>query len=127
MKKSCFIQAVVVLTILVAAAIYIIQYKLDDWFIKPTKNILLSEAVKDWDKEVKHIHESAQKDSLKALLIYYIDNIKSMEDVVNLEEENFLEEFNLVIEDSLITSKEISKLTLLLKKEQNEKSKSSRN
>jgi len=127
MKKSCFIQAVVVLTILVAAAIYIIQYKLDDWFIKPTKNILLSEAVKDWDKEVKHIHESAQKDSLKALLIYYIDNIKSMEDVVNLEEENFLKEFNLVIEDSLITSKEISKLTLLLKKEQNEKSKSSRN
>ena len=127
MKKSCFIQAVVVLTILVAAAIYIIQYKLDDWFIKPTKNILLSEAVKDWDKEVKHIHESAQKDSLKALLIYYIDNIKSMEDVVNLEKENFLKEFNLVIEDSLITSKEISKLTLLLKKEQNEKSKSSRN
>jgi len=127
MKKSCFIQAVVVLTILVAAAIYIIQYKLDDWFIKPTKNILLSEAVKDWDKEVKHIHESAEKDSLKALLIYYIDNIKSMEDVVNLEEENFLKEFNLVIEDSLITSKEISKLTLLLKKEQNEKSKSSRN
>ena len=127
MKKSCFIQAVVVLTILVAAAIYIIQYKLDDWFIKPTKNILLSEAVKDWDKEVKHIHESAQKDSLKALLIYYIENIKSMEDVVNLEEENFLKEFNLVIEDSLITSKEISKLTLLLKKEQNEKSKSSRN
>jgi len=127
MKKSCFIQAVVVLTILVAAAIYIIQYKLDDWFIKPTKNILLSEAVKDWDKKVKHIHESAQKDSLKALLIYYIDNIKSMEDVVNLEEENFLKEFNLVIEDSLITSKEISKLTLLLKKEQNEKSKSSRN
>lgn len=127
MKKSCFIQAVVVLTILVAAAIYIIQYKLDDWFIKPTKNIVLSEAVKDWDKEAKHIHESAEKDSLKALLIYYIDNIKSMEDVVNLEEENFLKEFNLVIEDSLITSKEISKLTLLLKKEQNEKSKSSRN
>lgn len=127
MKKGCFLQAVIIVTILVAAAIYIIQYKLDDWFIKPTKKILLSEAVKDWDKEVKHIHESAQKDSLKALLIYYIENIKSMEDVVNLEEEKLLKEFNLVIEDSLITNKEISKLTLLLKKEQNEKSKSSRN
>lgn len=127
MKKGCFIQAVIVVTILVAAAIYIIQYKLDDWFIKPTKKILLSEAVQDWDKEVKYIHQSAQKDSLKALLIYYIDNIKSMEDVVNLEEENYLKEFNLVIEDSLITSEEISKLTLLLIKEQNEKPKSSRN
>ena len=127
MKKGCFIPAVIVITILVAAAIYIIQYKLDDWFIKPTKNILLSETVKDWENEVKHIDQSAQKDSLRALLIYYIENIKSMEDVVNLEEEKFLKEFNYVIEDSLITGEEISILTLLLKKEQNEKSKSDRN
>jgi hypothetical protein len=100
---------------------------LDDWFIKPTKKILLSETVKDWENEVKHIDESVQKDSLRALLIYYIENIKSMEDVVNLEEEKFLKEFNDVIEDSLITGEEISKLTLLLKKEQYEKSKSDRN
>jgi len=50
-----------------------------------------------------------------------------MEEIVNLDQEIFLEEFNLVIEDSLITYDEISKLTLLLKKEQNEKSKSNRN
>ena len=60
-------------------------------------------------------------------MIYYIENIKSMEEVVNLDQEIFLEEFNLVIEYSLITYDEISKLTLLLKKEQNEKSKSNRN
>jgi len=127
MKKSCFIQAVIIVTILVAAAAYIIQYKLDDWFINPTKNFLVSEVVKNWENEVKHIDESAQKDSLRSLLTYYIENIKSMEDVVNLDEENFSKEFNLIIEDSLISDKEISKLTLLLKKEQNEKSKSSRN
>jgi len=127
MKKSCFIQAVIIVTILVAAAAYIIQYKLDDWFINPTKKFLVSEVVKNWENEVKHIDESAQKDSLRLLLTYYIENIKSMEDVVNLDEENFSKEFNLIIEDSLISDKEISKLTLLLKKEQNEKSKSSRN
>jgi len=127
MKKGCFIQAVIVVTIFVAAAIYIIQYKLDDWFSNPTKKFLLSQVVHDWDNEVKYIDASVQKDSLKALLIYYIENIKSMEDVVNLEEEYFIKEFNLVIEDSLITDEEISKLTLLLKKEQYEKSKSSRN
>ena len=127
MKKGCFIKAVIVVTIFVAAAIYIIQYKLDDWFSNPTKKFLLNQAVHDWENEVKHINASVQKDSLRALLIDYIENIKSMEDVVNLEEENFLKEFNLVIEDSLITSKEISKLTLLLKKEKNEKSKSDRN
>ena len=127
MKKGCFIQAVVIVTILVAAAVYIIQYKLDDWFIKPTKKFLVSEVVKNWDNEVKHINESVQKDSLKTLMIYYMENIKSIEEVVNLDEEKFSKEFNLVIEDSLITDEEISKLTLLLKKEKNEKSKSSRN
>ena len=127
MKKGCFIQAVIVVTIFVAAAIYIIQYKLDDWFINPAKKILVSEVYKNWDNEVKHIEESVQKDSLRALLIFYIENIKSMEDVVNLEEEDYLKEFNRVIDDSLITDEEISKLTLLLKKEQYEKSKSSRN
>lgn len=75
MKKSCFIQAVVIVTILVAAIIYIIQYKLDDWFIKPAKNILVSEVAKNWENEVKHIKDSAQKDSLKALLFYYIEHI----------------------------------------------------
>lgn len=127
MKKGCFIQAVVIVTVLVAAAIYIIQYKLDYWFIKPMKKFLVSEAIKNWDNEVKHINESVQKDSLRSLMIYFIENVKSMEEVVNLDEEKFLKEFNLVIEDSLITDEEISKLTLLLKKEQNEKSKSNRN
>ena len=127
MKKSCFIQAVVIITILVAAAIYIIQYKLDDWFIKPTKNILITEAGKNWESETSHINDSVQKDSLRSLLNYYFENIKSMKDVVNLDQEKIFEEFELVIEDSLITDEEISKLTLLMQKEQNEKSKSHRN
>jgi predicted membrane protein len=126
-KKSCFIQAVVIITILVAAAIYIIQYKLDDWFIKPTKNILITEAGKNLESETSHINDSVQKDSLRSLMIYYFKNIKSMKDVVNLDQENIFEEFELVIEDSLITDEEISKLTLLMQKEQNEKSKSNRN
>ncbi|MCW8802790.1 MAG: hypothetical protein OQK57_00180 [Ignavibacteriaceae bacterium] len=127
MKKSCFIQVVVIVTILVAVIIYIIQYKLDDWFIKPVKNVLVSEVAKNWEKEVNHIKDSAQKDSLKALLIYYIENVKSMEEVVNLDTDIFLKEFNQVSEDSTISDEDISKLTSLLKKEQNEKSKSNRN
>jgi hypothetical protein len=116
-----------VITILVAAAVYIIQYKLDDWFIKPTKDFLVSEVIKNWDDEAKHINDSVHKDSLKELIIYYIDNIKSMKEVVNLDEEKFLTEIKIVIQDSIITEEDISKLTLLLKKEQNEKSKSNRN
>jgi len=124
MKKSCFIQSIVIITIFVAAAIYIIQYKLDDWLIKPGKKLILTEVSKNWKKETAYIKESVEKDSLKSLMKYYVENIKTMEDVVNLEQDIFLTEFKLAIEDSLITDNEISNLTLLMKKEQYEKSKS---
>jgi hypothetical protein len=124
MKKGCFIKSIVVITILVAAAIYIIQYKLDDWLVKPGKKLILSEVSKNWGKETSYIKESIEKDSLKSLMKYYLENIKMMEDVVNLEPDIFLSEFELVIEDSLITDNEISNLTLLMKKEQYEKPKS---
>ena len=124
MKKSCFIQSIVIITIFVAAAIYIIQYKLDDWLVKPGKKLILSQVSKNWEKETAYIKESLEKDSLKFLLQYYLENIKTMEDVVNLEPDIFLSEFELAIEDSLITENEISNLTLLMKEEQYEKSKS---
>ena len=127
MKKSCFIQSVVIVTILIAAIIYVIQYKLEDWFIKPGKKFLISEAVKNLDNEVSYIQESVQKDSLKSLMKYYFENIKTMEEVVNLDEEIFINEFKSVIEDSILTDEEISKLTMLLKREEYEKSKSDRN
>ena len=127
MKKGCFIQSVVIITILVAAAVYIIQYKLDDWVVGPGKKIIISELERNWDSEAGFIKESIEKDSSKTLMNYYLQNIKTMEDVVNLDENNFLSEFKLAIEDSLVTEKELSKLTMLLKKEENEKSKSNGN
>jgi len=124
MKKGCFIQSVVIVTILIAVAIYIIKYKLDDWLVKPGKELILTELSNNWEKETAYIKESVEKDSLKSLMKYYLENIKTMKEVVNLEQDIFLSEFEVAIEDSLITDKEISKLTLLMKKEQYEKSKS---
>jgi hypothetical protein len=127
MKKSCFIKGVVIATILVAVIVYVVQYKLEDWLIKPGKKYIVSELVKKLDAELVPVNESSQKDSLRSLLIYYLKNVKSTEEVVNLEQEKFLKEFELFIKDSLISDDEISKLTLLLNKEKNEKSKSNRN
>ena len=124
MKKGCFIQSVVIVTILIAVAVYIIKYKLDDWLVKPGKELILTELSNNWEKETAYIKESVEKDSLKSLMKYYLENIKTMKEVVNLEQDIFVSEFEVAIEDSLITDKEISKLTLLMKKEQYEKSKS---
>ena len=127
MKKGCFIQSVIIVTILIAAAVYIIKYKLEDWVVKPGKKILITEVGNNWENETAFIKESPEKDSLRLLLKYYLENIKTMEDVVNLEQDKFLNEFKLVIDDSLVTDAELSKLTSLLKKEEYEKFKSNRN
>ena len=124
MKKGCFIQSVIIATILVGAAVYIIKYKLNDWIVKPGKKLIISEVEKNWESETAFIKKSVEKDSLKSLMNYYLHNIKTMEDVVNLDEDIFHIEFESIIKDSLVTQNELSKLTQILKKEENENSES---
>ena len=123
-RKGCFIQSVIVLTILVAVIVYLIQNNFEDWIIGPGKKLVLNEIAKNWDTETAYIKESSEKDSLKSLLNYYLKNIKTAKEVVNLEKDKFFIEFSDAVEDSLITEKEISILSQLLKKEEDEKSKS---
>lgn len=127
MKKSCFIPAVIIVTILIGAIIYIVKYKLEDWLKKPAREILVENLKKDWETKLEYINDSDEKDSLKSLMIYYFENINSIKEIVNLDEENFLKEIGSVVEDSLISDEEIEKLTLLMQKGKNEKSKSNRN
>lgn len=117
MRKGCFIKSVVIVTILIAVIIYLIEHKFDDWVVKPGKKIILSEVAKNWDNEDEFIAESTEKDSLRSLMKYYLKNIKTFEEVVNLDEINFLKELGLATEDSLVTENELSKLSSLLKKE----------
>jgi hypothetical protein len=123
MKKSCFLNAVIIGTVLIAVTVYIIQNKFDEWFLKPGKEFVLNEIIRNWDNDLKYVSASSQKDSLKNLMVYYVDNIKSLDEVVHTNEKSFVKEFESVIEDSLITKDEISKLTTLVKKELNEESK----
>jgi hypothetical protein len=124
MKKSCFLNAVIIGTVLIAVTVYIIQNKFDEWFLKPGKEFVLNEIIRNWDNDLKYVSASSQKDSLKNLMVYYVDNIKSLDDFVHTDDKSFVNEFNSVIKDSIISKDEISKLTLLVKKELNEESKS---
>ncbi|MEJ2104581.1 MAG: hypothetical protein P8X47_08400 [Ignavibacteriaceae bacterium] len=124
MKKGCFIKTVIIGTVLIASVVYIIENKLDDWVISPGKKFVLNKIVQNWDKELKYVYASPQKDSLKNLLNYYVENIESLDDVANEDEKSFSEELNSVLKDSIITKDELTELTLFVKKEINEKPKS---
>ena len=122
MKKGCFIKSVIAITILIGVVVYIVQNKLEEWFTEPIKKNLVTQLVENWDTKAKFITDSIQKDSLAVLVSSYFSNVETMEDIVNWDEEIFLVGLQDAIDDSLITDDEISKLTLLLKKEKNEKS-----
>ena len=124
MKKGCFIKTVIIGTVLIAAVVYIIENKLEDWVISPGKKFVLNKIVQNWDKELKYVYASPQKDSLKNLLNYYVENIESLDDVADEDEKSLSEELNLVLKDSIITKDELTELTLFVKKEINEKPKS---
>ncbi|MBK9099863.1 MAG: hypothetical protein IPM14_17520 [bacterium] len=124
MRKSCFLKSVFILTVVIGVLVYIIQYKLDDWVIKPGKKFIINESIESIDDELITINDSANKDSLKSLLKYFLDNVKSVEEIVNLEEEKFEEELKIALSDSIISDNEISNLTSILKKVEYEKSKS---
>jgi hypothetical protein len=124
MKKSCFLQSVIFGTIIIAAVIYLVETKFVEWFLEPGKEIVLDEIVSDWESELSFVTNSAEKDSLKSLLIFYVDKIETLDEVINLDEKSFLKEYGQILEDSVITKTEISKLTMLMKKELNEKPKS---
>jgi len=124
MKKSCFLQSVIFGTIIIAAVIYLVETKFNEWFLEPGKELVLDEIVSDWTSELSFVNNSAEKDSLKSLLIFYVDKIETLDEVISLDEKSFLKEFGQIIEDSVISKTEISKLTMLMKKELNEKPKS---
>lgn len=124
MRKNCFLKSVFILTVVIGALVYIIQYKLEDWVIKPGKKFLIHESIGNIDDELITITDSANKDSLKSLLKYFLENVKSVEEIVNLEEEKFEEELKIALSDSIISDSEISNLTSILKKVEYEKSKS---
>ena len=123
MKKGCFIKSVILVTILVGIVVYIVQYKLEDWLIEPGEKMFIQKIAENWNLESTFIKDSKEKDSLKVLVEYYANRIKKMEEVVNLENNLFLNELEEIIEDSLVTEKELSNLTQILQKEENEKSK----
>ena len=123
MKKGCFIKLVFIITILIASVLYIIQNKFDDIFLNPGKK-LITELIEDnWDTELGYITGSTEKDSLKSLLNFYVEGIKSVSDISEYKHEELFELLEITFTDSIITKEELLELTKLVKSIRNETTK----
>ncbi len=119
MKKGCFVKSIIILTIFVAAIAYIIQYKLDEWVIKPAKKMFMPVVEKSFKEELSFIQDSPEKDSLLNSLSLYIEDL----DILNESDSAqkiFWNQFKQITSDSIITKSELEEIKKILETE-NEK------
>ncbi len=74
MKKGCFLKSIIILTILLAAVLYLFEHHFDDLVIKPGKGILKDIAFKEITKKFDKVKESPEKDSLETLINKFVES-----------------------------------------------------
>jgi len=115
MKKGCFIKIIVVLTIFIAAVMYIIQNHFDDWVMNPVKEFFSEAFVSGVDDELNFIEESPEKDSLRVLLKDYLQKkFVNTKELSNKDIDWLIDSVKVVVRDSFITQKDLDKLKNLI-------------
>ena len=119
MKKGCFIKLIMVLTVLTAAVLYIVYNKFNDFFLNPGKHLIVSSL----NSEISRIHNSPEKDSLKAMIKDYVNGIEDIKNISHKSVEDFADSLNSVLKDSVISPAELKHLRAILKQaDENERS-----
>ncbi len=115
MKKGCFLKFIIIFTIVLASILYLVQNKFDELFLEPGKELVLSVIEENWNSELGYVYDSPEKDSLKALLQFYISGIQSTEYLSDERAEAVINYLEQTFKDSLIDYEEISHINKLIK------------
>ncbi len=122
MKKGCFIRSIVIITILVAAALYIIENKFDEFFLEPGKKYLADLVEVGLKEDMEKIADSPEKDSLSMMLKSYLKEFKESKKIKISSDDvdSFSDLLNDASKDSVITKNELEEISKLLEKIKNE-------
>ncbi|MHB1687503.1 MAG: hypothetical protein ACYCVH_09020 [Ignavibacteriaceae bacterium] len=115
MKKGCFVKSIIVLTILVAVAAYIIRYKFNDLILIPGKYFI----TKGLYENIDSIKESPQKDSLKILIKDYVSGLRNVDKISEKSINEFADSLKIILKDSVINEEELHNIKELLKRNTN--------
>ncbi len=109
MKPGCFLKTLIVGTIILAAAIYIITNKGKEWFVDPIKENILSNAFDSLPNELKGLKDTKEKMMLVERIDSLVTLFKSDTSGVSInftKVEKFFETLKDYSNDSLLTSSE---------------------
>jgi hypothetical protein len=113
MKKGCFIQTIIVITIFTAVIVYIIQNHFDELVLSPGKKVLKGVMLDEFDDKFEFINSSPEKDSFKVVFNniltkkFEADNELSDDDF-----KDFFESINHIFADSVIDQTELKEIKL---------------
>jgi hypothetical protein len=114
MKPGCFLKSIIILTILIAAILYIVQHK-SDLFFEPGKKIVVSAFLDDWDNNFNYVKNTPEKSELKNTLKDFIDSLK-IKDIPNDSEINRIAGMvKSAAADSIISRRELMEISEKLK------------
>jgi hypothetical protein len=117
LKKGCFVKAVIIVTVLLAVVLFLLQNYFDELILKPGEKIIKGLVFKGVIKEMEHVKESPEKDSLRVLLDNFIQRkFKKKENInINGEEINQLaDSVKKAFADSMLSADELEKIKKLL-------------
>jgi hypothetical protein len=111
MKKGCFVQTIILLTVLTAVVVYIIQNHFDELILSPGKKVLTGIMMNEFDDKFSFVHPSAEKDSFKVLLGDMLQyKIEKEKEISSDEFKEFFESINHIFADSIIDKSELEEL-----------------
>jgi hypothetical protein len=111
MKKGCFIQLIIVITIITAAVVYIIQNHFDDLVLNPGKKMLSGFILEEFDDKFDFVKPSPEKDSLKVMMNNIIlTKIDRDKKISSDDFREFFNSINHVFADSIITRAELDEI-----------------
>ncbi len=114
MKPGCFIKSIIILTILVAAVLYIIQYK-SELFLKPGKKIIVNAFLDDWENNFNYVKNTPEKTELKNTLKSFIDSLSIKEIPDDSEIKRITGMVKSAAADSIISRSELIEISEKLK------------
>jgi hypothetical protein len=125
MKKGCFVRAIIIITILTAALLYIVKHKFHDLIFIPGKHVVISKL----NKKLDFLKDSPEKDSLKILIDDYVNNIKDTKDINDESIQAFADSLSNIVQDGVVNKTELRNFSEIVKKQinsSNERSKKNR-
>ena len=124
MKKGCFIKGIFILTIVTGVIVYLVQTKFDYLILNPGKKIIANIANKEFDKNIRVVRESPEKDSLNALLKDFFKNkLFKMHNYTDKMFNPLTDSIKKFSKDSVIDKEELNNIKLILEKIEDEGSK----